>query len=353
MLFAQRGGVEPGLAHGVLAAWRCVAEHARDELVNVQSEHLVLVIAVVDVGQVHGGACEIEGVARAQRAALDVAGEVQRDTAAVLIGLADLYVPVAAPLGVQHTLPVRTIVPRRQLQLLRPQGLLQLREQLAAEQVLQCPHRHQEALAGGVPLLLGVEPAGADEAVHVWMAAQRAAPGVQRHEQAGRGTQVPGIGAQLQQALACAIEQQLVEPGAVELPQRDELVRQGEDDVEVRAGQQARQLRGQPLLAGLHGAARAAAVATGVVLHLAVVACGAGHHMRAHLGAMAVADAPGRVPLACMQCMALRIRLKVPIEDLLQRALHAISPRPMGKVTSPCRDCADAGRRPASALFAA
>jgi len=353
MRLAQRSGVEPGLAHGVLAARWCVAEHTRDELVHVQGEHLVLPIAVVDVRQAHGGACEIEGVARSQRAALDVAGEVQRDTAPVRVGLADLHVPVAAPLLVQHALPVHGIVRGWQLQLLRLQGLLQLREQLAAEQALQREHRYQEARTCGVPLLLCIEPAGADEAVHMRMATQRATPGVQGHEQAGGGPQVPRIGTQLQQALACAIEQQLVEPGAVELPQRDELVRQGEDDVEVGAGQQALQLRGQPLLTCLHGAARTAAMTTGVVLHLAVVANGAREHMRAHLGAMAVPDAPGRVPLARMQRMALRIRLEVPIEDLLQRALHAIPSRPMSKVTSRGRGCADAGRRPASALFAA
>jgi hypothetical protein len=53
-----------------------------------------------------------------------------------------------------------------------------------------------------------------------------------------------------------------------------------------------------------------------------------------------------------VQRTTLRIRLEVPIEDLLQRAVHSRPPRYSAKGTSRGGDCADAGRRPASALFA-
>ena len=67
--------------------------------------------------------------------------------------------------------------------------------------------------------------------------AQVAAPGVQGHEQAGHGAEVALIGAQVEQAGARAVEQQLRDDRAVELPERDEGVWQGEYHVKVWAGQ--------------------------------------------------------------------------------------------------------------------
>ena len=111
-----------------------------------------------------------------------------------------------------------------------------------------------------------IEAAGADQAVHVWVVAQVAAPGVQGHEQTRHGAEVARVGAQVEQAAAGAVEQQLCQDCAVELPEREKDVREGEDDVEMGAGQQLGQLRGEPLLAGCAGAARASAVAAGVIL---------------------------------------------------------------------------------------
>lgn len=87
MLGAQRGGIEAGVAHGVLAARRRVRQHTCDELGRLKGESLVLSVTVIDVAQAHRGAREIECLARPQGPTLDVAGEVQRNTAAVGIGL--------------------------------------------------------------------------------------------------------------------------------------------------------------------------------------------------------------------------------------------------------------------------
>ena len=116
------------------------------------------------------------------------------------------------------------------------------------------------------PLTAGVKAAGGDEAEQVGVMAQVAAPGVQGHEQAWESAEVARVGTQVEQARACGIEQQPGHEGAVELPQAEEAVRQGEDDVEVRARQQLGQLCGQPALARRLCASRAAAVAAGVVL---------------------------------------------------------------------------------------
>ena len=95
----------------------------------------------------------------------------------------------------------------------------------------------QEPALAGAPLAGAVESAGGDQAVQVRVVAQVAAPGVQSHEQAGLGAEVAGVGTQLEQARADAVEQHLRHGRAVELPECDEGVRQGEDDVKVRARQ--------------------------------------------------------------------------------------------------------------------
>lgn len=148
--------------------------------------------------------------------------------------------------------------------------------------------------------------------------AQGTAPRMQRHEQARQGAQVTGLGAQRQQALACAVEEQLVHPRAVELPQRDECMRQREDNMEVRAGQQVFELGGQPLLACTLGAARAASMAAGVVLHHRAVAQGARQHMAAECSGVAVADRVSGPKLAWVQRARLRERIEVFAEDGLQ-----------------------------------
>ena len=52
------------------------------------------------------------------------------------------------------------------------------------------------------PLALRIEPAGTDQAVYVRVLAERAAPGVQGHQDAGPRTQVTRVLAQIEQALA-------------------------------------------------------------------------------------------------------------------------------------------------------
>lgn len=79
-------------------------------------------------------------------------------------------------------------------------------------------------------------------------------------------------------------------------PQWQKVVRQCEDAVKVRTGQQLVQLRLQPLLACALGAAWATAVAAGVVLGLTVVPCGARQHVATQCSAVAVHDRAGSAP---------------------------------------------------------
>jgi len=227
MLPAIGSGVKPGVAHGVLGMGRCVPEHAGDELVSIEAQRLALMITVVGVAEADRAMVEIECSIMRQRAALDVACQVQRDTAAMDIGLADLDVPVQPVVACDGAAPMKLILLERQAQQPGIEGALELGEELAAEQVLERLDGDEEVGARGAPLALAVDAAGAGQAVHVRVVVEGSAPGVQCHQQARHGAEVTRHGRQLEHALAHAVEQQLVHPCAVELPQRDERVRQG------------------------------------------------------------------------------------------------------------------------------
>jgi len=326
MLPSKSAGVKPGVAHGVLRTRRCVPEHARDELVSIEAQCLALVIAVVGVAEANGVVGEGERPIARQRAALDVAGQVQRDTVTMGVGLADLDVPVQPVVACDGATPMELVLLRRQAQQPGIQGAPQLGEELAAEQELKRLDGDEEVRTRGAPLTLGIDAAGAGQAVHVRVVVERSPPGVQCHQQAGYGAQVARHGTQLEHALAHAVEEPLVQPRAVELPQRDEGVRQGEDQVEMRAGQQLLELGLSPLTLWSLGAARAAAMAAGVVPDDAVVAVRAGQDVRAECRGIAVADAACRTRLAWVQSAPLRISGKVLPEDVLHRAAHGWMP---------------------------
>ena len=110
MLPVMGGGVKAGVACGVLAFWGCMPEDAGYEFAGLEREVLALGVAVIEVGECHLVLGEMQAAIRAEGAALDVAGQVERDTAPVCVGFVDLDIPVGAPLLVEQMLPVRAIL---------------------------------------------------------------------------------------------------------------------------------------------------------------------------------------------------------------------------------------------------
>ena len=327
MLPAIGAGVKAGVAHGVLRARRCVPEHTGDELVSTEAQGLAVVVAVVGVVEADRAEVEIKRSIVRQRAALDVACQVQRDTTAMGVGLADLDVPVQPVVACDGATPMKRVLLRRQAQQPGIEGAPQVGEELAAEQMLKRLDGDEEVGARLVPLALWVDATGAGQAVHVRVVVERSAPGVQCHQQAWYGAEVARHGSQLEDTLAGAVEEQLVHPGAIELPQRDEGVGQGEDQMKVRAGQQLFELRLSPLALLRLGAARAAAMAAGVVLDDAAVAVRTRQDVRAERRGVAVADGTRRALLARVQRTLLRVGGKVLSEDVLHRAAHVRTSR--------------------------
>lgn len=226
-------------------------------------------------------------------------------------------------------------------------------EQPGAKQPAQGFEGKQEIGLAGAPLAADVEPAGADQAVQVGVVAQIAAPGVQGHEQTRHGPEQARVGTQVEQTAAGAVEEHLRHGRAVELPERDKDVRQGEDDVEMGAGQQFGQLGSEPLLAPCASAARATAVAAGVILNRVDVSLCTGQHVHTQGGLIALTDAVGGPVLAGMQDTALGILAKVLLKHILQGRSHGASGQllPVLKPTAVRRYRPEAGCKPASGLF--
>lgn len=127
-------GVQPAVSHHMLAAWRRMPKNAGDKFVRAQAQLLSLTITVIRIAKLNALVVHVERAITAQWAALDVAGQVQRNPTAMSVGLADLNVPVLAVLSLDALHPVFAILLGRQMQPLRTQRLLQMMQELAAIQ---------------------------------------------------------------------------------------------------------------------------------------------------------------------------------------------------------------------------
>jgi len=110
----------------------------------------------------------------------------------------------------------------------------------------------------------GGKAPGRYDAVNVWMMDERLSPGVQYTQKADLGPQAFRIGRHFQQGGGHAVEQQVVEYAFVLQHQFGELVRHGEDNVEVFERNQFASARRDPAIARLCLALGTMAVAAGV-----------------------------------------------------------------------------------------
>ena len=322
MVVLMGSAVKARIASQMLALRGSVPEDAVDELLNGQCHPLGAMVAVVGVLEADGGVVEEQGPFLGQRPTLDVASQVQRHAVAVLVDVADLDIEVFAVQRADDAAPVGGVHLRRQAQAVVREQLAEQAEELAAKQPLQRHGRDRDVGAAGLPLPLCVQAAGRDEAVQVRVVGQIASPGVQRHQKARHHAQAAGVSQEFKQAGASAVEEQLRHMRAVEGPKREQFVRNGEDRVEVSAGQKPQHLRVDPTRAGRLDTARARTMATGVRLKPLVVPFGTAQDMRAQRRGVALADGLGRPLLATMQRAGGCIGGVVLDEHVLERATH-------------------------------
>ena len=124
----------------------------------------------------------------------------------------------------------------------------ELPRELAAEDSAECLDRQEEAARGIDPSgTVGSETAGGNDVVDMGMMLEVLSPGMEHAEESDVGSEVLGVASQFEQRRGAGAKEQIVEQPLVLEDKRGELVGQGEDDVEVRHGQQLSRTRGQPL----------------------------------------------------------------------------------------------------------
>jgi hypothetical protein len=114
-------------------------------------------------------------------------------------------------------------------------------------------------------LMIRRQAAGRHDAVHVWMADQRLPPCVKNAEDPDLGAQMSGIGRDLAEGRRARLEQPGVQAGPIPMAERQERMRQREDDVHIRDVEQVALAGAEPALARLRLTLRAVPVATRVI----------------------------------------------------------------------------------------
>ena len=130
--------------------------------------------------------------------------------------------------------------------------LPELVAELVAEDTAESLDRQEESARRVYPSgTIEGEAAGGNDVVNVGMMLKVLSPRVEHAEKSDIGSQVPGMASQFEHRRGAGAEEQIVDQPLVLKDQSGEFVWQGEDDVEVRHGQQLSRTRGQPLGAGV------------------------------------------------------------------------------------------------------
>lgn len=139
-----------------------------------------------------------------------------------------------------------------ELELVLLEELLESSCELAAEDAAECAYRQQEASGRSDPFgAIGRETASRNNVMDVWMMLKVLSPSVEHAEKPDICSQMLWVCGQFEQRRCAGSEQQIVKQPLVLQGESGEFVRQGEDDVKVRDGQQLSPALGEPAGAGV------------------------------------------------------------------------------------------------------
>ncbi|MEY4550775.1 MAG: hypothetical protein RL685_6970 [Pseudomonadota bacterium] len=237
-------------AHPVKAAKRDVREEAAQKLVSGQSHALALAVAAVSVVEDDGAVVAGGDGLVVESGAMAVAGKVVEDDTGARNGLGEDD-PALAPGD------------DRQLQ--AGHGAASEMEEASSKELRQGSLGHEEGLLAarrsepGQPI--GGETTGGREQVDVRVPLEGARPGVQHGESADVPAEPVRVGTRGGERVERGAEQRAEERLLVLAHGAAELCRQGEDDVEVRHGQEQLALALEPALGGAVAAASERAIA--------------------------------------------------------------------------------------------
>ena len=109
--------------------------------------------------------------------------------------------------------------------------------ELAAKDAAEYAHWQEEGIAGMDPAgVVGRKTSGWDYTMEVRMKKQVLPPSVQHGKETDLCAEMFGVGGDLEQGLGNGVEQQVVEDFFVDQRQMDEMMRHGEDYVNIRDG---------------------------------------------------------------------------------------------------------------------
>src|SRR6266568_1171426 len=148
------------------------------------------------------------------------------------------------------------------LELALGEQLLQSSDELPAEDAAQCVNRQEETWRRIDPSgTIESEAASGNDVVDVGMMFEVLSPGMEHAEESDVRSQVLGIVSQFEHSCCAGAVEQIIEQSLVLQCKSGKLMRQREDDVEVRNRQQFRRARRQPFCARVPLALRAVPVA--------------------------------------------------------------------------------------------
>ena len=139
---------------------------------------------------------------------------------------------------------------------------MELLAELAAEDSAQCIDRQEKARRGIDPSgSVERQPAGGNDVVNMGMVFKVLSPGMEDAEESDIGSEMLGIASQFEHRRGAGAVEQVVEQSLVLENKSRQLVRQGEDDVEIGHGQQFSRPRRQPFCARVPLALRTVPIA--------------------------------------------------------------------------------------------
>src|SRR5271169_7084384 len=151
------------------------------------------------------------------------------------------------------------------LQLVVFEELLQSSDELAAEDSAQCVNREEEAVRGIDPSgAIESQAASGNDVMHMGMMLEVLSPGVEHAEKSDVGSQVLRIASKSEHRRSTGAIEQIVEQPLVLQYQSRQRMRQRENHVEVRHGQQFGRARREPFCARVSLALRAVPIAARV-----------------------------------------------------------------------------------------
>jgi hypothetical protein len=110
-------------------------------------------------------------------------------------------------------------------------------DELSTKDPTEYAHRQEEGIAGVDPAgVIGRKTSGRNQAMQMRMEQQVLTPTVQHGEETDLCAEMFGVGGDLEQSLGRGVKQQVVEDLLVDQGQMREMMRRGEDDVDIGNG---------------------------------------------------------------------------------------------------------------------